>query len=193
MYVGPPDVHYFFNILWVISRRMRHSLDYCARTTGRTLGLPNVRLSDKELVADFPYKCPPPALISHAHSHPLLCPLAARTPFHVLRESLARKSASKRSFQGGEAMSMLSFGVILVSLTFNTVMVLVLCLVEFSKCSSSFFLKVIMFARNSFKIPLCCDFLHCMCYFICLEEVWRSRSEIGIMHYPNLKTVCLRH
>jgi hypothetical protein len=90
-------------------------------------------------------------------------------------------------------MSMLNFRVILISLVFNTVIALVLCLVEFSKCSSSFFLKVIMFAKNSFKIPLCCDFLHCMYSFIYLEEVQRSKSEIGIMHCPNLKTVCLTH
>jgi hypothetical protein len=42
-----------------------------------------------------------------------------------------RKSASKKSFQGGEATSMLSFGVILVSLVFNTIVAFVLCLVEF--------------------------------------------------------------
>jgi hypothetical protein len=64
------------------------------------------------------------------------------------------KSASKRSFQEGESMSMLSFRVIFVSLVFNTVIAFVLCLVESSKCSSSFFLKVIMFAKNSSKIPL---------------------------------------
>jgi hypothetical protein len=68
-------------------------------------------------------------------------------------------------------MSMLSFRVILVSLVFNTVIAFVLCLVESSKYSSSFFLKVIMFAKNSFKIPLYCDFLRCMYSFICLEEV----------------------
>jgi hypothetical protein len=68
-------------------------------------------------------------------------------------------------------MSMLSFRVILVFLVFNTVIAFVLCLVEFSKCSSSFFLKVIMFAKNSFKIPLCYDFLHCMCSFISLEKI----------------------
>jgi flagellar biosynthesis protein FliQ len=68
-------------------------------------------------------------------------------------------------------MSMLSFMVILVSLVFNTVIALVLCLAEFSKCSLSFFLKVIMFSKNSFKILLCCDFLCYMCSFICLEEV----------------------
>jgi hypothetical protein len=44
-----------------------------------------------------------------------------------------RKSASKRSFQGGEAISMLNFGVILVSLVFNTVVAFGLCLVEFSQ------------------------------------------------------------
>jgi hypothetical protein len=44
-----------------------------------------------------------------------------------------RKSASKRSFQGGEAMSMLSFGAILVALVFNTVVAFGLCLVEFSQ------------------------------------------------------------
>jgi hypothetical protein len=44
-----------------------------------------------------------------------------------------RKSASKRSFQGGEAISMLNFGVILVSLVFNTVVDFGLCLVEFSQ------------------------------------------------------------
>jgi hypothetical protein len=44
-----------------------------------------------------------------------------------------RKNASKRSSQGGEAMSMLSLGVILVSLVFNTVVAFGLCLVEFSQ------------------------------------------------------------
>jgi hypothetical protein len=44
-----------------------------------------------------------------------------------------RKSASKRSFQGGEAMSMLSFWVILVFLAFNIVIAFGLCLVEFSQ------------------------------------------------------------
>ena len=46
-------------------------------------------------------------------------------------------------------MSMLNFGVILVSLVFKTVIAFVLCLVEFSKCSSSFFLKMIMFSTLS--------------------------------------------
>jgi hypothetical protein len=68
-------------------------------------------------------------------------------------------------------MSMLSFGVILVSLVLNIVIAFILCLVEFSKCLSNFFLKVIMFAKNSFKILLCCDFLRCMFSFIYLEEV----------------------
>jgi hypothetical protein len=44
-----------------------------------------------------------------------------------------RNNASKRSSQGGEAMSMLSLGVILVSLVFNTVVAFGLCLVEFSQ------------------------------------------------------------
>jgi hypothetical protein len=44
-----------------------------------------------------------------------------------------RKNASKRSSQGGEAMSMLSLNVILVSLVFNTVVAFGLCLVEFSQ------------------------------------------------------------
>jgi hypothetical protein len=44
-----------------------------------------------------------------------------------------RKNASKRSSQGGEAMSMLSLGVILVSLVFNIVVAFGLCLVEFSQ------------------------------------------------------------
>jgi hypothetical protein len=66
---------------------------------------------------------------------------------------------------------MLSFGVILVSLVFNTVVALVYAWLSFPKCSSSFFLKVIMFVKNSFKIPLCCDFLRCMCSFISLEKV----------------------
>ena len=68
-------------------------------------------------------------------------------------------------------MSMLSFEVILISLVFNTVIAFVLCLVESPKCSPSFFLKVMMLAKNSFKIPVCCDFLRCMCSFISLEEV----------------------
>jgi hypothetical protein len=44
-----------------------------------------------------------------------------------------RKSVSNNSFQGWEAMSMLSFGVILVSLVFNTIVAFGLCLVEFSQ------------------------------------------------------------
>jgi hypothetical protein len=68
-------------------------------------------------------------------------------------------------------MSMLSFRVILVSLVFNTVVALVHALLSFPKYSSSSFLEMIMFSKDSFKIPLCCDFLRCMCSFICLEEV----------------------
>ena len=44
-----------------------------------------------------------------------------------------RKSVSKKSFQGREAMSMFSFGVIFVSLVFNTGIAFVLCFVEFSQ------------------------------------------------------------
>jgi hypothetical protein len=55
-YVGPPDVRYFLNTLWVIPGRTRQPLDQCAQTTGRTLGLPDVRCSVRELVADFLYK-----------------------------------------------------------------------------------------------------------------------------------------
>jgi hypothetical protein len=55
-YVGPPDVLYFFNTLWVIPGRTRHPLGQCAQTTGCTLGLPDVRYSVRELVADFLYK-----------------------------------------------------------------------------------------------------------------------------------------
>jgi hypothetical protein len=44
-----------------------------------------------------------------------------------------RKSASKRSFQGGKAIPILSFEVILVSLVFNTVVAFGLCLIEFSQ------------------------------------------------------------
>jgi hypothetical protein len=67
--------------------------------------------------------------------------------------------------------SMLSFRVILVSLVFNTIVALVYALLSFPKCSSSFFLKMIMFSKDSFKIPLRCNFLHCMCSFISLEKV----------------------
>jgi hypothetical protein len=68
-------------------------------------------------------------------------------------------------------MSMLGFGVILVSLVFNTVVALVYALLSFPKCSSSFFLKMIIFSKDSFKFPLCCDLLRCMCSFISLEKV----------------------
>jgi uncharacterized membrane protein YidH (DUF202 family) len=46
---------------------------------------------------------------------------------------LVKKNTSKRSFQAREAMSMLSFGVILVSLVFGTVVAFGLCLVKFSQ------------------------------------------------------------
>jgi hypothetical protein len=68
-------------------------------------------------------------------------------------------------------MSMLSFGLILVNLIFNIIVALVYALLRFPKCSSSFFLKMIMFSKDSFKIPLCCDFLRCICSFISLEKV----------------------
>jgi hypothetical protein len=68
-------------------------------------------------------------------------------------------------------MSILSFEVILVFLVFNTVVALVYALLSFPNCSSSFSLEMIMFSKGSIKIPLCCDFLRCMCSFISLEEV----------------------
>jgi hypothetical protein len=59
-YSGPTpkvlDVRSFLKTLWIIRECTRHSLDHCARTSGRTLGLLDVRKSDRELVADFPYK-----------------------------------------------------------------------------------------------------------------------------------------
>jgi hypothetical protein len=46
----------FWSILWVIHRRTRHPLDQCGKTTERTLGLPDVRYSVRELVVNFLYK-----------------------------------------------------------------------------------------------------------------------------------------
>jgi hypothetical protein len=54
-------------------------------------------------------------------------------------------------------------------------------------------LMIMVFSKGSFKVSLCCDFLRCMCSFISLEEVYRSRNAIGTMHCLNLKTVCLTH
>jgi hypothetical protein len=68
-------------------------------------------------------------------------------------------------------MSMLNFGVILVSFAFNTVVAFGLCLVEFSKVFIKFLQEMIMFSRDSFKVSLYCDFLRCMCSFISLKEV----------------------
>jgi hypothetical protein len=31
-------------------------------------------------------------------------------------------------------------------------------------------LKMIMFSKDSFKVSLCFDFLHCMCIYVGLEE-----------------------
>jgi hypothetical protein len=59
-----------------------------------------------------------------------------------------RKSASKSSFQRGETMSMLSFGVILVSFVFNIVVAFGLCLVKFSKV----FIKFLLRNDNVFKV-----------------------------------------
>jgi hypothetical protein len=66
---------------------------------------------------------------------------------------------------------MLSFEVILDSLIFNTIVALVYALLSFPKCSSSFSLEMIMFSKDSIKIPLCYDFLRCMHSFISLEEI----------------------
>jgi hypothetical protein len=69
----------FWSTLWVIPGRMRHPLNQCAKTTGRTLGLPDVRCSVRELVTNFSYKQTVPPPISLTHSHPLVCPYAAKT------------------------------------------------------------------------------------------------------------------
>jgi hypothetical protein len=67
---GPPDVcfvnstmdvhgttgHTLWDTLLVVPGRTRHPLDQCAKTIGRTLGLPDVRCSVRELVANFSYK-----------------------------------------------------------------------------------------------------------------------------------------
>jgi hypothetical protein len=55
-------------------------------------------------------------------------PLGCQNPFLSFE-----RECFKRSFQGEEAMPMLSFGVILVSFVFNTVVAFGLCLVEFSQ------------------------------------------------------------
>ena len=68
-------------------------------------------------------------------------------------------------------MSMLSFGVILVPLVFNTVVAFGLCLIEFPKMFIKFLQEMIMFSKDSFKVSLCCDFLRCICSFISLEAV----------------------
>jgi hypothetical protein len=46
----------FWNTIWVMPGHTRHPLDHCTRTTGRMLGLPEVRYSVRELVANFPNK-----------------------------------------------------------------------------------------------------------------------------------------
>jgi hypothetical protein len=55
---GPLDMTYatFWKTLWIIPGRTGHPLDQCAQTTGRTLGLPDIRCFVRELVADFLYK-----------------------------------------------------------------------------------------------------------------------------------------
>jgi hypothetical protein len=63
----------FRNTFWVIPGCMRHPLDYCAKTTERTLGLPDSRCSIRELVANFSYKQHVSPLISHACFLPLMC------------------------------------------------------------------------------------------------------------------------
>jgi hypothetical protein len=71
-------------------------------------------------------------------------------------------------------MSMLNLKVILISLVFNTIITLVLCLIEFSKCSSSFFLKMIMFTKNSFKSLV---FNTIIALVLCLVEFSKCSSS----------------
>jgi hypothetical protein len=63
-------------------------------------------------------------------------------------------SASKRSFQGGETMSMLSFRVILVSLVFSIVVAFGLGLIEFSKAFIKFLLKNDNVFKGLFQNPI---------------------------------------
>jgi hypothetical protein len=56
-------------------------------------------------------------------------PLGYQNPFLCFE----REFGEKECFQGGEAMSTLSFGVILVFLIFNIVVAFGLCLVKFSE------------------------------------------------------------
>jgi hypothetical protein len=55
-------------------------------------------------------------------------------------------------------MSMLSFGVSYVLFVFNIILTYISALIKFSKCSLSFFLKIMIFPKNFFKVLLCCDF-----------------------------------
>jgi hypothetical protein len=54
-------------------------------------------------------------------------------------------------------MFVLSFEVSSVPFCIQHCYSLVLCFIEFSKCSSSFFLKMIMFVKELFQTPLCYD------------------------------------
>jgi hypothetical protein len=126
-YMGPSDVRYFLNTLWVILGHMKHLLDQYTQTTGHTLGLPKVRCSVRELVADFSINSPPLPFIPHAFFFPWYAPRLPEPFLGVLREKSIRKNVDGE-FRGKGNMSVLSFGVRSISFCCYHLVILWLCL-----------------------------------------------------------------
>ena len=169
MYVGPLDVCYFWNTLWIIPGHMRYPLDHYAKTTERTLGLPDIRCSGSwwrtfPINRPFHLHLPMPILLT-----PWRAPRLPKSFPWVLSEKLV-KVGFKRSFWERETMSMLSFGVCFVPLYFD-LFYPVFCLGNGFQVFIKHFLKTMMFSKGFLKESWFCNFLHCMYYYSSLGKV----------------------
>jgi hypothetical protein len=66
---------------------------------------------------------------------------------------------------------MLSFGVSSILFVFSIVLSYIFCLDEVFQVFIKHSLKIMVFSKDYFKVSLCCNLLHYMCYFANLEEV----------------------
>jgi hypothetical protein len=84
-------------------------------------------------------------------------------------------------------MSLLGFEVTPTYLTFLALFYfLIYVLMSFPKSLLSISLKELMFSKASLSFMLLI-FVHCMCLFVSLEELWKPRNILRIMYSSNFR------